>query len=454
MKTKTLQKHRHQHHRQHSERQTVMGFLLVFFPEDTIAAKIKNKTKTKTNLLCSSSSFKRSSINTLLSRAQSTLSICLLLLFTILLVFTLSTFQPSTPHKPHYTPHNSSNDAVSPALQRLGTLYRRGTRAMNHLLLCHVSQDTPIPHLRLFLRLLHRSGLTSKSDVVFILPSSSPSFASLLHDENNSFLSLVTLHARLNSTRPSDSTFDVSPFLNSPGRGEPLWGIKIRSFSNSSQSKFTRASYGSVLSFNADELDPENSLAGFLDRVPLSLRRWACYPMLLGRVRRNFKHVMLVDVSSVLIFNDPLGRFRNRSPDSVFVFPKRGRNSERTQSHRHVNSAVMMGGARGIRRISQATLVEIVRASVQLKRKNSVSDSAILSQLASNEFVLKNVDLIVGSEPLPEPSSFALGATSFWDHLIIQRGVSNSELNSIVNNQICSSVIDSFVYSDCQQSKN
>ncbi|KOM34196.1 hypothetical protein LR48_Vigan02g034600 [Vigna angularis] len=430
-----------------------MGFLLVFFPEHTIAAKTKTKTKTKTNLFCSSSSSslrRRSTINTLLSKAQSTLSICLFLLFTTLLLFTLSTFQPSTPHKP-YTPHNSSNDAVSPALQRLGTLYRRGTRAMNHLLLCHVSHDTPLPHLRLFLRLLHRSGLTSKSDVVFILPSSSPSFASLLHDENNSFLSLVTLHARLNSTRPSDSTFDVSPFLNSPGRGEALWGVKIRSFSNSSESKFTRASYGSVLSFNVDELDPENSLAGFLDRVPLSLRRWACYPMLLGRVRRNFKHVMLVDVNSVLIFNDPLGRFRNRSPDSVFVFPKRGRNSQRTQSRRPVNSAVLMGGARGIRRVSQATLVEIVRAAV---RKNSVSDSAILSQLASNEFVLKNVDLIVASEPLPEPSSFTFGTTSFSDHLIIQRGVGNSDLNYIVNNQICSSVIDSFVYSDCQQSKN
>ncbi|QCE05274.1 hypothetical protein DEO72_LG9g277 [Vigna unguiculata] len=427
-----------------------MGFLLVFFPEDTIAAK--------TNLLSSSSSsssssLKRSTSNTILSKAQSTLSICLLLLFTTLLLFTLSTFQPSTPHKPS-TPHNPSNDAVSPALQRLGTLYRRGTRAMNHLLLCHVSQDTPLHHLRLFLRLLHRSGLTSKSDVVFIFPTSSPSFASLLHEENNSFLSLVALHAQLNSTRrspPSDSTFDVSRFHRSPGRGDSIWGRKIRSFCNSSESEFTRPSYGSVLSFDADELDPENSLAGFLDRVPLSLRRWACYPMLLGRVRRNFKHVMLVDVDSVLIFNDPLGRFRNRSPDSVFVFPKRGRNSERTQSRRVVNSAVLMGGARGIRRVSQAMLVEIVRAAVQVKRKNSVSDSAILSQLASKEFVLKNVDLIVASEPLPEPSPLAFDATSFSDHLIIERGVGNSDLNSIVNSQICSSVIDSFVYRDCQQ---
>lgn len=160
---------------------------------------------------------------------------------------------------------------------------------------------------------------------------------------------------------------------------------------------------------------------------------------------------MLVDVNSVLIFNDPLGRLRNRSPDSVFVFPKRGKNSERTQTHRLVNSAVLMGGARGIRRLSRAMLVAIVRAAVQHKRKNSVSDSAILSQLASNEFVLKNVDLIVASEPLPEPSALAFGATSFSDYFIIQRGVGNSDLNSIVKNQICSSAMDSFVYSDCEQ---
>ena len=444
MNTKTLQKHRHT--------QRLMGFLLVLFPEDTTPSHTPTiATFTKTKLLSSSSS------NALLSKAQSTLSICLLLLLTTLLLFTLSTFQPSTPHQPSH-PHNSSIHAVSPffspALQRLGTLYRRGTRAMNHLLLCHVSQDTPLHHLRLFLRLLHRSGITSKSDVVFIFPTSSPSFASLLHDENNSFLSLVNLHAHLNSTRrgpPTDSSFDVTRFLKPPRKGEPLWGRKIRSFCNSSDSESTRASYGSVLSFDANELDPENSLAGFLDRVPLSLRRWACYPMLLGRVRRNFKHVMLVDVNSVLIFNDPLGRFKNRSPDSVVVFPKRGKNSERTHSHRLVNSAVLIGGARGIRRVSRAMLVAIVRAAVQHKRKNSVSDSAILSQLASNEFALKDVDLIVASEPLPEPSSLAFGATSFSDYLIIQVGVGNSDLNSIVKNQICSSVMDSVVYSDCQQ---
>ncbi|KAF3557239.1 hypothetical protein F2Q69_00014890, partial [Brassica cretica] len=43
--------------------------------------------------------------------------------------------------------------------------------------------------------------------------------------------------------------------------------------------------------FDFPELDQENSLSGFMDHVLITLRRWA-YPMLLGRLRRNFKHVM------------------------------------------------------------------------------------------------------------------------------------------------------------------
>src|SRR5581483_4724196 len=40
---------------------------------------------------------------------------------------------------------------------------------------------------------------------------------------------------------------------------------------------------------------------------------YTCYPMILGRVRRNFKHVMLVDVNKVLLLGDPLGRVKNAS---------------------------------------------------------------------------------------------------------------------------------------------
>ncbi|MBA0804122.1 hypothetical protein Gohar_014273, partial [Gossypium harknessii] len=60
--------------------------------------------------------------------------------------------------------------------------------------------------------------------------------------------------------------------------GEPIWGKKGRgnySSSNEDESESTRLIYGSVVGFDVNELDPENSLGGFLDYIPLSLRRWA-----------------------------------------------------------------------------------------------------------------------------------------------------------------------------------
>ncbi|XP_027352299.1 uncharacterized protein LOC113863083 [Abrus precatorius] len=407
-----------------------MGMLLVLFPQDnksTIADKPKLNFPTPSK--------------SLLSKAQSTVSICALLLFTTLLLFTLSAI-PNTPPTIH-TPLSHTHHF---ALHRMGTLYRRGTTSMNTLIVCHVSDDTPLDHFRFFLRLLHRSSLTASSDVVFIFPSppSTSKFAPIIRQENHAFSSL--LHSHFNSTRPK-STFDPN---------QPVWGSKIRANLSNRHS----LSYGSVLSFDATELDPENSLAGFLDRVPLTLRRWACYPMLLGRVRRNFKHVLLVDVKNVVIFKDPLGRVRNRSPDSVFLFAKaekRSRKSQLTQStQRPVLSAVVMGGARGVRRLSNIMAVEIVRAATQhKKKKNPVSESVVLSQLVGDEFILKskNVNLIASAESIPEASSLAAhnsgASTSFSSYAIIQRGVNNHDLNYVIKKQICSSEVDSSVYRDC-----
>lgn len=167
--------------------------------------------------------------------------------------------------------------------------------------------------------------------------------------------------------------------------------------------------------------------------------------MLLGRVRRNFKHVMLVDAKSVLILRDPFGRVKNRSPESVFLFNKHGKKAQSTQ--RAVLPAVIIGGARGVRRLSNAVMVEIVRAATQhRKKKNSVSESVVLSQLASNEFLLrsKNVQLVLLNELIPEASSL-----SGHNYAIIQRGLSNHDFNSVIKKQICSSVVDSSVYKDC-----
>ncbi|XVF56158.1 hypothetical protein PTKIN_Ptkin06aG0094800 [Pterospermum kingtungense] len=129
--------------------------------------------------------------------------------------------------------------------------------------------------------------------------------------------------------------------------------------------------------------------------------------MLLGRVRRNFKHIMLLDVKNLMLLSDPLGRVRNRSPDSVFLFTKESssgkhskRNSEKTQSHAQVNSAILMGGAKGIRRLANTMLTEIVRATMQHKKKKSISESGILSQLVGSGYILKNINLIRDNVPV------------------------------------------------------
>ncbi|CAL8998392.1 unnamed protein product [Prunus brigantina] len=93
-----------------------MGLLLVFSSEDNGKAivdksnKLFSSSSSSSPSPCSSSSsssssktciiFERTnSNNLLLSKAQSTISICALLVFITLLLFTLSTFEPTT--KPH-----------------------------------------------------------------------------------------------------------------------------------------------------------------------------------------------------------------------------------------------------------------------------------------------------------------------------------------------------------------
>lgn len=516
-----------------------MGLLLVFFPEDNhhhnsamvdkdrlfspSSASAPTSSLPSPSSSCSTSSsasftrsstasYRRSNSNILLTKAQSTISICALLVFITLLVFTLSTFEPTTatassrrflsqkPPPTNYTntpdpkfkpkpkpvPSHGSvlsaswyarmwkrpaeakkSDRPPTALQGMGTLYRRGTRAMSDLVVGHVPEDVDEGELRLFMRALHRSGLTAKADVVLVSESLSR-FGSVIREENESFLKLIHRHKQLNRTSSSRRRipgFDPTQFLKAGKKqvGEPIWGKRTRGSYNDSDGgvevtgESTRPSYGSVVGFETSELDPENSLSGFLDPVPLSLRRWACYPMLLGRVRHNFKHVMLVDVKNSVVLGDPLSRVKNQSPESVYLFKKSettssGRhgkkNSDKTQSHWPVNPAVIAGGTRGIRRLSNALSTGIARVAMQHKKKSAVTESDILSQLVGNKFIVKQINLIQSAESVPD-LSYSDAALSLSEHAVIQRGNSNHDLNSIIMKQLCSSEVDSSVYRDC-----
>ncbi|RZC83467.1 hypothetical protein C5167_046255 [Papaver somniferum] len=444
----------------------------------------------------------------LISKAQSTISICALLVFFTLFVFTLSTFEPSIhsstsaatkfprrwlPEKINYSHLDkthvkksqiSSYSVNNFALQGMGTLFRRGTKPMNDLIVAHLTEDITDYELQLFLRTLHRSSVTAKSDVVFIYSSSfSPNFTSIIHQENESFLKLVHHHRRNGSAinvakklKTMINSFDVTQFSKSDNKGESLWGKRIRTNSNhsnnnnSAEGDINELSIGSMVGFETAELDPEDSLSGFFNNPPsIRMRRWACYPMLLGRVRRNFKHIMLVNVKDVVLLGDSMSRVRSRSAESVHLWMMNKNLLDKTtqshnkkdQSKQPLTADLIMGGMRGIRRLSNAMLNEIVRATMKHKGKtNTISDSGILSQLIHNESLLKHIEVSVTTESaIPDTSSLVnskrnSGLTHHHHHHhqhqnIVHRGNRNVDLNSILLRELCSSSVDSLVYSDC-----
>ncbi|KAG2258568.1 hypothetical protein Bca52824_077862 [Brassica carinata] len=418
-----------------------MSLLLVFFPDHH-----NDVSPSSSSLSPATTLFRaRSSRRLLLSKAQSTISICILLLLLTLFLFTLSTFEPSSSAVSHrrfllardVDARNTRGGVIDNsrfALQGMGTLFLRGTKRMHDLIVAHIGSDATEEDLRLFVRLLHRSGVTSRSDVVLLFDSNR--FDRLIGEENRSFLKLVDAYRNSNQT---DSVwgwgFNPSRFIKNQSKNdtsEPIWGRRR------------------LIELITTRPNPENSLSGFMDHVPMALRRWACYPMLLGRVRRSFKHVMLVDAKTSLFLADPFTRIRNRSPESVLFFSNKHKKTSEI-----VNPSVMIGGARGIRRLSSAMHTEIARAAMQKKRSSVLSESAVLSQLVGSVRMTtaKGFEAVGPSESIAEASSLAelrtrnSAASSVKDHDIVQRG---NVMAAVIMKRVCSSSkLDSSVYSYC-----
>lgn len=494
-----------------------MGFLLILFhhqPDNNDNEQQHHHHHHHNRLFSKkkpSFSFTAKPTNLLFSKTQSTLSICGILVFTTILLFTLSTFEPTTSvihHPPRRflqqgspTKKNSGHGGFKvfsmfstkskgsdsnftriapPALQGMGALYMRGSKAMTDLVVGHVHEDVSEKEFKSFLRVVAHSGLLARCDFVFIFPTplSALRFGPLVKSECDSFLRLVRLGGELGRFAELGGGFGRYSKEVGEGEKEAMWGK--RKGNSSSEGELTRSSYGSVVGFEASELDPEDTLSGFLDHVPMSLRRWASYPMLLGRVRRQFKHMMLVDVKSTLILSDPFSRVSNRSSESLFLWsnsdtePTRHRGKKNSGKARdtnpktQLNPAVIVGGSRGVRRFATAALTEIVRVVIEHKGKgrNSVTESALVNQLVHSGHLLKNINLITPTELIPELSSLA-GLNSvdsgssllkLSDYLsVAQRGRSggdNFDIDEVVIREICAShKLYSSVYSDCLASQ-
>ncbi|XP_051138922.1 uncharacterized protein LOC127256777 [Andrographis paniculata] len=407
---------------------TRMGFLLIFFPEEHHHHQQHQQQSIPPKKSPNFTNTFQSSSNLLLGKAQSTISICLLLLFLTVLLFTLTTLPNTAPSAAgaasrrrlllhhHQTVQTSSN--LSHALQKMGALYRRGNKAMNDVVVAHVPEAVTSHVLKLFLRLFFRSSLAARSDLVLVFPARRLDFDDVVLHESDLFLKLLDRYAEeFNNT--GAAAFDVGNFMKLNRKEkeiqEPIWGRRSFNYSGEPVDS-NRPSYGSVVGFDVDELDPENSLSGFLDPVPMSLRRWAVYPMLLGRVKRNFKHILLIDVKEILLTGDPLGRFRSLSPESVLLKhisqPVSGKHGRRGPARpRQVHAGIVIGGAKGVRRLANEMLTVIVRAAMgQRKKKNPVTEAAVFNQLVGNGYFLKNVELVPASESaLPELSQLGVG---------------------------------------------
>ncbi|KAI4381512.1 hypothetical protein MLD38_007577 [Melastoma candidum] len=220
----------------------------------------------------------------------------------------------------------------------------------------------------------------------------------------------------------------------------------------------------------------------------MSLRRWSCYSMLLGRLRRNFKHVMLVDVKNWVVLSDPFVGMQDRSSETVVIWGET--NSEDRKRHgkgkkdgvsdtaqsgpQRANPGAIVGGMRGVRRVADAMQTEIVRAAMRMQHQQrrkggaatgALAESVVMGQLVGNEFLAKNVELVVSAEEAAstlgmswrrhkgnKSSGYSSNSTLLW----VGNNINNNNNNNNNNNQeemrklICSSEADlSVIYNDC-----
>jgi hypothetical protein len=261
----------------------------------------------------------------------------------------------------------SATELHGPALQGMGQLFRRGRSAMSELLIAHLSESTSVEDLRLFLRTLHRSGVPARADVVLLFPwrPLPVGMAAMIDQEDESFRKLLlrsslqrgdsAISRAPNSTSSSSSSSSSSSIIsvfnaaaywrsaetffsagNKVRAAEPVWGssnINTAHSRSSSSSSSTAArkvhkdnwgGWGSVVGFDVQELDPGDTLRGFLDHPPAELRRWVCYQILLGTLRHKYRNVLLTEAQGVFVLGDPLAPARRKS-GSLFLFAHESR---------------------------------------------------------------------------------------------------------------------------------
>lgn len=449
------------------------------------------------------------------------------------------------------------------ALHGMGTLFRRGTRGMNELVVAHIEEGSNEDQVRWFLRTLHRSGMTARADVVIVFPWSPipPQISRAIEEENRTFMKLfnsLVREASAQQTMPktsvnishvgkSEQLLSSSRIVVNKGGGEfnvaravstckisrfnsgafkkaaqdrnygvgdgkanePLWGSHNGNQSTESEVMYFEPVWGSIVGFDVSELNPDDALIGFLDQPPIQLRRWACYQMLLGKVRHKFKHVLLTEVKGVLVLGDAMAVVRKKNGLYLTVqdrtwsdlmlengtwsdpIPENGKDiglnskgsngvrmqgifesvygnqlwtslDKREKEMKLVNSGVILGGIQPVRRLANAMMTEIVRVALQRKSRNPFPDSVLLTYLIQKSYVLgkkvmENVHTVENSDSIVHSLEQTKQKDLFFrkkasPYIILQGYVNlvgRANITAMLLDDICSSQADAVAYEDC-----
>ncbi|KAG0583489.1 hypothetical protein KC19_3G140400 [Ceratodon purpureus] len=334
------------------------------------------------------------------------------------------------------------------ALEGMGMLFRKGTRAMPQLIVAHLGESTTPEDLRLFLRGLHRSGMPSRADVVLLFPFRPvpENFTAVIREEEDYFQKLLAkAHIKGAHTgarkpmaiadgrvqNPKLSPFNSAAYTRTPsitefGKGPSIWA-KHRNETkgpNSEEEEESPLHYGAVVGFDVQELDPDDALSGFLDSPSIHLRRWVCYQILLGMVRHRYRHVMLSEVAGVVILKDVLAPLKKKDSslhlyytgqrwsdaetvdtDSVVKGSSADRNTsnvmesvygrsfwnsleEEDKGRKVISTGMIIGGIRPVRSVATAMATEIVRVAMLRKNRKPFRVEALLSYLVHKSSVL------------------------------------------------------------------
>ncbi|MCO5602084.1 hypothetical protein L7F22_056212 [Adiantum nelumboides] len=207
------------------------------------------------------------------------------------------------------TPYSSAEAA----LHGLGTVYMKGTKPMQNLIIANLEESCNMLDFRLFLRTLYRSGAMARADLILLFPWSSlpPGVSDVLKEEDDSFKKLHRMNfdgpapsGRGNSFGDVEESQERKRDIDMSSRGPVFWGANTALQESQEQTNLSDPHYGSVVGFFMNELDSTDAFLEFLSNPSSQLRRWLCYQMLLGLLRFKFRSVMLVELGGVVVLGD------------------------------------------------------------------------------------------------------------------------------------------------------